>query len=201
MATFKLVKGGKFNLVKSVKSVLVGLGWDVASRPGEQFDLDASAFALIHTQQGTPRFYGNGSHAVCYANEDLVKNPDRSLQTADGTIVHTGDNRNGVGEGDDEAINIALDRLPPEIVEVSIFVTIYEAAKRKQDFSRVNSTFVRVVNDDTGEELCRYNMATEFAGQTTVQVGSFVRENGAWTFKAIGVGSNADLGDVINQYS
>jgi len=200
MTSFNLTKGNKFNLVKSIAKVTVGLGWAVSARPGETFDLDASAFGLMHTEQGNPRFFGEGSHAVCYANTDLKKNPNGSLETSDGTITHTGDNRTGAGEGDDEAINIALSRLPAEIVEVSIFVTIYEARKRKQDFGRVSSTFVRVVNTDTGEELCRYDMQKEFAGMTAVQVGSFIRENGAWVFKAVGVGSPAELGEVLNQY-
>ena len=195
MATFNLKKGQRFNLVKSIKNVMVAMGWDVASKPGEQFDLDASAFALCGT-----RFYNEGTHAVCYANMDLRKDPDGSLHTADETMVHTGDNRTGAGEGDDEVIRIDLERLPAEITEVSVFVTIYEARKRKQDFGRVSNTFVRVVNSDTQEELCRYDMAREFAGQTAVQVGSFMRESNGWSFKAVGVGSPAELGEVLAQY-
>ncbi len=197
--TFTLKKGGSFNLVKSIGRVQVGLGWDVSSRPGVNFDLDASAFGLIHTGQGVPKFYGEGSHAVCYANTAL-KQKDGSFETADKTMRHFGDNRTGAGEGDDEVIAINLAQLPAEIVEVAVFVTIYEHDVRKQDFGAVNSTFIRVLNADTQQELCRYDMQKEFAGQTAVQVGSFIKENNTWSFKAVGVGSAAGLGDILEQY-
>jgi len=201
MATFNLQKGRKFQINKGVATVMVAMGWDVAEKAGENFDLDASAFGLVITPQGSPKFFGDGSHAVCYANTELTKNPDGSLQTADGTMTHTGDNRTGAGEGDDEVIRIALSRLPQALVEVSLFVTIYEARKRKQDFGRVNNAYVRVLDADSGEELCRYDLSREFAGNRAIQVGSLVRENGTWAFKAVGVGSEAELGDVLTQYS
>jgi tellurium resistance protein TerD len=201
MATFNLQKGGKFAINKGIQRIRIGLGWDVANKPGETFDLDASVFGLVHIN-GQPKFYGDGSHALTYANQDLRKDPkDKSLHTADEMMVHTGDNRTGTGQGDDEQIVIALAQLPADLVEVSVFITIYEAVTRKQDFGRVSTAYVRVSDEDTQQELCRYDLSHEFGGKTAVQVGSFVREGNQWVFKAIGAGSTADLGAILEKYS
>jgi tellurium resistance protein TerD len=195
MARFDLNKGGRFSIEKGVQRVLIGLGWDA----GDNFDLDASAFGLVNIN-GNPRFYADGSHAVCYANKDLKK-PTGEFITDDGSIKHLGDNRTGVGEGDDEKIELNFFKLPTEITEISIFVTIHEAVKRGQDYGQVKNSYVRVVDQDTEAELCKYALRDEFAGASAVQVGSFLKENDQWVFHAVGAGSKADLGAILNQYS
>jgi len=195
MATFNLEKGSKFQINKGIQQVRVGLGWDA----GNDFDLDASAFGLIHCT-GNPRFYNDGSHAVCYANTGLKQN-DGTFITSDESIHHLGDNRTGLGDGDDEKINIDFSKLPADIVEISIFVTIYEAGQRGQDFSMVENSYVRIVDLDTNQELCVYKLREDFAGKAAVQVGSLVKEKGIWSFQTIGAGSGAELGDILNQYS
>jgi len=196
MSTFNLQKGGKFQISKGIQRVMVGLGWDA----GDNYDLDASVFGLINVG-GNPRFYGDGSHAVCYANSGLKK-PNGTFMTDDGSICHMGDNRTGVGDGDDEKIEIDFSKLPVDITEISIFVTLYEPAKRGgQEFSKVKNSFVRVVDTEANSELCKYQLRDEFAGATAVQVGSFLKENGQWVFHAVGAGSKAELGAVLEQYS
>lgn len=203
MGRFNMEKGDKFSLEKGIKRILVGLGWDVkAQGPGEEFDLDASAFGLVN-QNGAAKFYGDGmTHTVFYGNSSIAKKGagGQFWETADGSIKHHGDNRTGAGDGDDEMISIILDKLPPEINEIAVFVTIYHAVSRKQDFSRIESSFVRIVDEDTGTELCRYNLKNEFAGMYAVQVGSLVKEPTGWIFKAVGAGANVELGQIIEQY-
>jgi tellurium resistance protein TerD len=193
----------KFNLTKSgSKKFRIGLGWKV----GEKFDLDASALGLKHVD-GKPGFYNDISHAVCYGNEELfcyapgdVKKEKTMFFTADGSIKHYGDNRTGVGDGDDEIIDVDPSKLPAEIVEIAIFITIHKAVDRGQDFSMVEDSFVRILNSESGEELCQYKLRESFAGKTAVQVGSLIRENGDWVFSVVGAGSNASLGDILNSY-
>jgi tellurium resistance protein TerD len=204
MATFELNKGGRFSLDKGIQRVTVGLGWDA----GDNVDLDASAFGLAHLQGGKPVFYNDGSHAVCYANKEL-RQPNGQFKTSDGSIIHSGDNRTGDGDGDDEVINFDFTKLPGDIVEIAIWITIYEgekpkpneAPKPKQVFGQVKNSYIRITNADTKGELCVYHLREEFAQSTAVQVGSFTKENGIWHFDAVGAGAEVELGKILEQYS
>jgi len=202
MATFNLEKGSKFSIDKGIARVLVGLGWDEA-KVAPPIDVDAHAFGCVHTAQGTPVFYNDASHVVSYANKaNLEKGAAKSFGTKDGSITHTGDNLTGAGEGDDESIAINLELLPDEIVEVCIFLTIHDAIKRKQNFGQISKAYVHLVDQDSNAELCRYDLKNEFASAITIQVGSLVKENGSWNFKAVGAGTDTQgLMEVLEQLS
>lgn len=192
MATFKLQKGDKFNIEKSIKNVLIAMGWKEG-----KYDLDLHVFGCVN-KNGVSTFYNDGSHAVTYANQDLIKNSNKSFQTADGSITHTGDNRTGKGEGDDETVQVALDKLPEDINELGIFLTIHDAIARKQTFGLVDNSFIRIVDTDSGAELCRYDLRNEFASALSIQVASLVKNDGKWTFQALGVGiPDKELGDIL----
>lgn len=192
-----LKKGTSFNLKKAHAKISVQTGWDIATKPGEQFDVDLWVLGLAGG-----RMYNDGSHAVLYANPALKKLPNKSFQSQDGTITHTGDNRTGAGNGVDEQIDINLEALPAEIDEIGVFISIYDATARKQTFGQVTATFVRVQDSETKEDLCQYDMTREFVNDTIVQVGSLIKENGAWSFKAVGAGSGApaDINTVLANY-
>lgn len=200
MATFNIKKGDRFNLNKGIQRVSVAAGWKISSNAGNSFDVDLSIFGLVKDASGNPSFYNSGSHAVTYANQDLIKGANKSLATADGSIKHTGDNRVGSASGDCEQAIIELSQLPPDITEVGFFLTVYEAKTRKQNFGAVNGAYIRVTDQDTNTELCRYDMQKEFDTAISVQVGSLLKENGLWSFKAVGAGSpTEDLGDILGK--
>lgn len=197
---FKLEKGGKFSLDKGIQRVIIGLGWKEgkASKP---VDVDAHAFGCV-VNNGVPSFYNDGSHAVGYFNTSLKKGANKSFGTHDDSIIHTGDNRTGAGEGDDEQIKVALDKVPSEITEILIFLTIHEAKSRGQHFGIIEDSYVSVRNEDDGAELARYSLRNEFSGAITIQVGSLVRDNGTWKFTAVGAGTaDESLGDVLSKLS
>lgn len=201
MPTFKLDKGDKFAIAKAVTKFQLGLGWD-ESATSKPIDIDAHAFGCILKPDGSPKFFNDASHAVTYANGALTKNSNGSFGSADGSIVHSGDNRTGDGDGDDETITIDVTKLPSEIVEISIFLTIHEAVKRGQNFGSINNSFVRLYNGDSHEELARYDLKNEFATAITIQVGSLIKVADAWEFKAIGAGTDSnDLGAVLGMLS
>ncbi len=201
MASFNLNKGDKFAIAKAITKFRLGLGWD-ESATNKPIDIDAHAFGCVLKADGSPTFYNDGSHAVTYANGALTKNSDKSFQTADGSIIHSGDNRTGAGAGDDESILIDSSKLPAEIVEISIFLTIHEAVSRGQNFGQINSSYVRILNEDGGDELARYDLQNEFASAITIQVGSLVKTPAGWEFKAIGAGTSTnDLGAVLGMLS
>lgn len=196
MASFTMQKNDKFSIQKSISKVLVGLGWDVGGT--KPIDVDGHVFGCVTTSAG-PKFFNDGSHAVTYANGDLKKGPGKAFGSHDGSIISTGDCRTGESSagGDDEAISIDFTKLPKEINELIVFVTIHEAVKNGLSFSNIQSCYIRGVNEETGEELFRYSLNQEFQGCISVQIGSFVNE-GQWTFKASGAGlADKDLGDII----
>lgn len=204
MATFNLKKGNKFNIDKGIRNVLVGTGWKINSTSGTSFDVDLNVFGCVRDVAGNPTFYNQGSHAVTYANSDLKKGSNKSLLTEDGSITHTGDNRIGAAgvNTDAEQSIVKLTDLPSDITEVSFFITVYEAKKRNQKFGSISGAYIRVVDQDTNNELCRYDLQKEFDNAISIQVGSLIKDTdtGAWSFSAVGAGSNTeDLGDILGK--
>jgi len=230
MATFKLSKGQSFQLEKEIQLVHSGLVWDPPEGTGPAFDLDVHCFALVHPQgdANRARLYNDGSHALCYAfvrgpgnpEGSLLKNPDGSFETEDGSMWHERDDRTGRGgtahgaddddddddegghhgEGFREEFKIVLGKLPAEVAELAVWATIHEAERRNQHFGKVKNAYIEVC-DAMDSELCRYQLTSEFAGKTTIQVASFIKQDdGSWKFHAVGAASNAGLGEVINAY-
>ena len=144
-----LSKGGNLSLTKEapgMTKVLVGLGWDARSTDGQDFDLDASAFLL--KADGKVR-----------ADSDFIFY--NQLKSTDGSVEHTGDNRTGEGDGDDEAIKIDLSKVPADVDKIAITVTIHEADARRQNFGQVRNAFIRLVNQDNNNEVVRYDLAED----------------------------------------
>ncbi|MHA0033442.1 TerD family protein [Deinococcus sp. PESE-13] len=183
-----LQKGGNISLSKqdaNLQRILVGLGWDPRSTDGQQFDLDASAFLL--TSGGKVR----GDHDFIFYNQ---------LRSVDGSVEHTGDNRDGQGEGDDEVIKINLTQVPAEVERIAVSVTIDQAEQRRQNFGQVGGAFIRIINEDSGQELTRYDLGEDFSTETAVIFGEVYRHGGEWKFRAVGQGYTGGLGPLARNY-
>ena len=173
----------------SLKNILLGGGWDVAKKGffgfGADYDLDLIALLL-----GEDGKLIKSSKSVIYYN-DMV---------GQGIKLH-GDNRTGEGEGDDEKISISLDKLPIECKKVVLAVTIYDAVRRRQSFSKVKNAYVRLVNEDKGnEEICRYNLTEDGGNNTGIIFAELFKENGNWQFKAIGKLLDATVSTLSQMY-
>ena len=183
-----LSKGGNVSLSKEepgLSKVLIGLGWDARASDGAEFDLDASAFLL--GESGRVR---SDADFIFYNN----------LKAADGSVEHTGDNRTGEGEGDDESLLIDLPRVPAAITKVAIAVTIHEGEGRRQSFGMVSNAFIRVVNDATGREIARYDLTEDASTETAMVFGEVYRHNGEWKFRAVGQGYKGGLAPLARNY-
>jgi tellurium resistance protein TerD len=177
-----LTKGGNVSLSKEspgIEQILVGLGWDVRSSDGAAFDLDASCF-LVEASGKVP----NDKAFIYYNN----------LKSDDGSVVHTGDNLTGEGEGDDESIKVDLTKVPSNIQKLVFTVTIHEADKRKQNFGMVSSAFIRVVNSKNNTEIARFDLSEDASTQTAMIFGEVYRSGSEWKFKAVAQGSSDGLG-------
>ncbi|CAA0210506.1 MULTISPECIES: TerD family protein [Gammaproteobacteria] len=183
-----LNKGGNLSLSKTdpnLVRVLIGLGWDERATDGAAFDLDASAFLLTAT--GKVR----GDHDFIFYNQ---------LKSQDGSVEHTGDNRSGQGDGDDETILVNLSKVAPEVEKIAITVTIHDAQTRGQNFGQIANAFIRVVNQDTNVEVVRFDLAEDYSTETAMVFGEVYRHNGEWKFRAVGQGYAGGLAAMCQQY-
>jgi tellurium resistance protein TerD len=183
-----LSKGGNVSLSKeapNLKNILIGLGWDARATDGGNFDLDGSLFAL------------NSSEKVRSDSDFIFYN---NLKSSDGSIQHTGDNTTGEGDGDDEAIKVALDKVPIDIEKMAISVTIHEANARKQNFGMVKNAFIRIVNSDNNQEIARFDLSEDMSTEISMIFGEIYRHNGEWKFKAIGQGFKDGLSALCRNF-
>lgn len=184
-----LQKGQKVDLTKgnpSLKRILIGLGWDTNKYDGgADFDLDAAAFLL-------------GANGKVSSDDDFVFY--NNLKHKSGSVEHMGDNLTGEGEGDDEEIKVDLSLVPANVEKIDFTVTIYDADARRQTFGQVSNAYIRIVDDETGKELIRYDLGEDFSVETAVVVGEIYRNKGEWKFNAIGSGWKGGLAALGRDY-
>jgi tellurium resistance protein TerD len=183
-----LQKGGNLSLSKTdpnLTKILVGLGWDPRVTNGAEFDLDASAFLL-------------GANSKVRSESDFIFY--NQLRSPEGAVEHTGDNRTGVGEGDDEVIKVDLNRVPNDVYKIVFTVTIHDADMRKQNFGQVSNSFIRIVNEVSGSEVARYDLAEDASTETAMIFAELYRHNGEWKFRAVGQGYVGGLRALANSY-
>jgi tellurium resistance protein TerD len=180
-----LTKGQRVDV--GLRNVAVGLGWNPNPQASSHdYDLDASAFML-------------GENGKLVSNEHFVYY--NNLQSADSSVKSAGDNRTGDGEGDDETITVALDLVDSRVNEILFTVTIYEADERRQNFGQVREAFIRIYDNDSGEEICKYELDEDFSTEKAVEFGRLYRREGAWKFEAIGRGFQDGLQELVNRFS
>ena len=183
-----LSKGGNVNLSKEapgLNKVTVGLGWDTRATDGAAFDLDASAFLV--KLDGKVR----SDNDFCFYNNKVV---------ADGAVQHAGDNLTGAGDGDDECVKVELGKIPADLDKVVFAVTIHEGVARKQNFGQVSRAYIRVVNDDGGQEIARYDLSEDASIETAMIFGEIYRVGTDWKFKAVGQGFAGGLGPLAASF-
>ncbi len=184
-----LQKGQKVSLTKGnpgLSKVVVGLGWDVNQfDTGGDFDLDATAFLLTDAGKVSGQedfiFFGN------------LKHPSASVQ-------HMGDNLTGEGDGDDEQIKVDLSKVPENISKIAFAVTIYEAESRHQNFGQISNAFIRIFNEQTREEMLRYDLGEDFSIETAAVFGEVYKNGSEWKFNAIGSGYQGGLAALCANY-
>ncbi len=183
-----LVKGGNVSLTKEapgLTNVVVGLGWDVRSTTGADYDLDASAIMLNMNGKVL-----SDSHFVFFNN----------LTSPDGTVEHTGDNLTGEGEGDDEQVKINLAGMATEADKIVFTVSIYDADSRSQSFGQVRNAFIRVVNAADSKEIARYDLSEDASTETAMVFGEVYRNGADWKFRAVGQGYASGLAGIARDY-
>ncbi|OQW94387.1 MAG: chemical-damaging agent resistance protein C [Beggiatoa sp. IS2] len=181
-----LKKGQRIDV--GLTKISVGLGWHPNIGTGEDFDLDASAFML------------NASKKILSAGFFVFYN---NLDSPDGALHHTGDDPTGGNseEGDDEVIEVDLDKINNNIIEILFVVSIHEYLERKQNFGQVRSAYIRIVDNTSNIEIAKYELDEDFSTESAVEFGRLYKRDGKWKFEASGIGYRQDLAFFVNKYS
>ena len=183
-----LTKGGNVNLSKeapNLTNIAVGLGWNPRATDGQAFDLDAIAFLV--NESGKVR-----------ADTDFIF--FNNLKSSDGSVEHTGDNRTGEGDGDDEVIKVDLSKVPADVSKVVFCAVIYDGQARNQNFGQVANAYIRIVNTHGGAEVARYDLSEDSSTETAMIFGELYKNNGEWKFRAVGQGFAGGLGPLAASY-
>lgn len=183
-----LTKGGNVNLSKeapNLTNMAVGLGWNPRATDGQAFDLDAVAFLV--NESGKVR-----------ADADFIF--FNNLKSSDGSVEHTGDNRTGEGDGDDEVIKVDLSKVPADVSKVVFCAVIYDGQARNQNFGQVANAYIRIVNTQSGAEVARYDLSEDSSTETAMIFGELYKNNGEWKFRAVGQGFAGGLGPLAASY-
>ena len=190
--TISLKKGQRISLEKVAPSLVagfIGLGWDInATDTGTDFDLDASVFLLSANEKLV-----SDQHFIFYNN---LVSPD-----SENSVKLLGDNRTGEGDGDDEGVIVDLRKVPADVEKIVVTVTIYEAAKRKQNFGQVTNAYVRLVDVQTKDEVLRYDLSEDFSIETAVVMTELYRNGDEWKLNAVGNGFEGGLQALLDKYS
>lgn len=190
-----LQKGQKVSLTKDnagLNKVVIGLGWDEVEQKKGFFsakptpvDCDATAFLLRNGKL-------TGKDDIVYFG---------NLKHMSGAVMHMGDNLTGAGDGDDEQIVVELNKIPQDYDKIVIVVNIYSPVQRKQHFGLIQNAFIRLVDQRTNQEMCKYNLTEDYSGMTSMIFGEVYRNNGEWKFSAIGQGTNdPGIGELAKKY-
>jgi len=209
--TVTLSKGGNVNLTKEagpggLTSVLLGLGWKPRTTTGAAFDLDANVVEV-----GTDGKVRSDDHFVFYGSS--LRTKDNGLTSYRGkyndggmptdpelAVIHSGDNTDGEGEGDDEQVRVNVTKVSADVDKIIFFVTIHEATERGQNFGQVADAFIRVVDEATGKELARYDLSEDAADKTVMIFGELYRHGTDWKFRAVGQGYATGLAGIAKDY-
>lgn len=178
-----LEKNSTIDLSKSssqLSNIHVGLGWE------GDIDCDVSVF-MINENNKIP---GDGFF-VFYNN----------LRSSDGAVVHQGDTLEGDGDGDDEEILIDLTAVDPSVLQLMFVVTIHNSDQTGQDFSMVNNAYIRITDNSSNTEICRYQLNTDFSGCDSVQIGRVYRMGDGWEMEALGDGYTGGLASLLGLYN
>ncbi|WP_312116313.1 TerD family protein [Brevibacillus reuszeri] len=202
MSVVSLQKGQKIDLTKGnagLTKLLVGLGWDPVKKSGgflggifggggnANIDCDASVIMLDQNGKITKE-----KNLVYFGNQ----------KSQCGSVIHSGDNLTGDGEGDDEQLNVDLSRVPNDVHKLVFVVNIYDCVSRRQDFGMIGNAYIRVVNASNNQELCKFNLTENYSGKTSLIVGELYRYNDEWKFSAIGEGTtDTAISQLVRRYS
>lgn len=200
-----LQKGQRVDLTKGnagLSKIVVGLGWD----PVEQKSSGGFLSGLFGGGGSSKPNIDCDASVLMLQNDKLARQEDvvyfGRKTSACGSVVHSGDNLTGDGDGDDEVITVTLNAVPAQFNKLVFVVNIYDAQSRQQHFGMIRNAYIRVLDPSTNNELIRYNLSEDYQNQTALITGEIYRHNNEWKFGAIGTATqDKKLGEVCARFT
>lgn len=181
-----LEKKKPLNLSKQapgLNQVKIGLSWD-PTPDGRNADADASVFMLNEAGKIPAERY-----FVFFNN----------IESEDGAVIHSGDNRTGAGDGDDEEISITLSKVSSGVIQIMLVITIHNKEEGFH-FGNVLNSSVRVYNNANGSTLCQYKLNESYTGCDSLILGRIYRNGADWEFEAMGQAFEGGLQATVDLY-
>jgi len=150
-------------IAPGLKMLSIGLGWDAPEKTDDVYDVDLDA-----------SFFVIGAKGLVRSDVDFIFY--NNLSVDEGMITHSGDNKDGLGEGDDEKIDLQLEKFPFDIDKAFVSVSIHNAEERFQDFTIVKNAHIRCVDLESNKEIFRYEIPTNKPKSTAFVVGELRRD-------------------------
>jgi tellurium resistance protein TerD len=188
----------------NLKRISVGLGWKYGKKNNEAFDLDLSAFILdesgkfvTHPDDNTLPNYEQIRRFFVYFNNEA---------SPDGAVVSSGDDLGGGEDNEDdddedkETIEVDLDKLDSRASEIVFTANLEDYENRGHSFGDVQNSFIRVFNQENGEEICRYDLEDDFSFESAIEFGRLIKKGGSWEFEALGIGHDGGLTTLVDKY-
>lgn len=169
-----------------MKNITVQLSWTIKPSDGlDNYEMDASVFML-----GSNGKIPEEGYFVFYNN---VASPDSA-------VIHSGEIVSQARYGGHETITVDLVQMDPFIQELVFVVTLYDAQTRQQNFGQASEADIRIYDQDTGQELSRYNLSQHFAHDTAVESVRLYKRAGEWKIQAVGQGYRTDLQSFVDRF-
>lgn len=184
-----LNQGGKASIRLNKPSdgqIGVGMGWDHEEGNRHIFDLDVSV-----VMNDTDSLMPDPAFFVYYGN---IESPDKAVR-------HSGDNRSGVGLGDDEWLFVDLGLVDAQVTNILFIISIHEAQLKNQHFGLLPNAYIRIFEWESKEELLRYNLKDALRFFDTGEFARLVRKGSQeWEFVATGQGEHGGLNTILTMY-
>ena len=197
-----LIKKGD-NVGIFLRKIGVGLGWKYGKKNGYDFDLDLSAFILdesgkfvTHPDDNTPSYNQIRRFFVFFNNE---ASPDGAVRSS-GDDLGGGEDDEDDDDEDKETIEVDLDKLDSRASEIVFTANLEDYEKRGHSFGDVQNSFIRVYNQENGEEICRYDLEDDFSFESAIEFGRLIKKGGSWEFEALGIGHDGGLLSLVNKF-
>ncbi len=171
------------NIAIRAKHITIGFGWDAYERQysGGYFGgLAASRRKTAVDCDGSAEleFSSSAGEALPAPVRVDYKNPS----ALEGAVRHNGDSRTGYAEGDDETIDIDIDRIPERVCAITLRLDMLKEKRRSMTFGRVQNAFLRIIDADRGEELLYRDLTG--AGERVLECGRLLRDpDGNWQYR------------------
>lgn len=175
-----LTRGGNVSLAQQspgLTAVRVGLSWTA----GEAYDLDASALLC------------GGSGRVLSDEHFVFFNNPRS---PDGSVRHRGTQAGAHCE----EIDVDLASVPADVEKIVFPLSLYEAARRGQDFGGLTGARIRLTDREAGTEIVKFVLPDRSSGETAMLLGELYRRGAEWKFRAVGQGYASGLAGIANDF-